>query len=221
MNTPKLLSICVPLVLSALTATVAAQDTASTLLRLTDRAAAIGQVKVLASHVDRDHVRHVVCKTIRTLKGTLLPTFTLHEADGRICGSALHGLLPGTGVLVFLGRNPSGRGPSERGPSASELILPNPRAVVLLHPEVNKHITSLLRARSPKDRVALLTSALSARHPRVRQDAAFALPLLAGLSGAAAADRDRILVAMRAAIATDSKSGASLIRAAQRLRQLG
>ena len=52
----------------------------------------------------------------------------------------------------------------------------------------------------------------------MRQDAAFALPLLRELPRAAGPDRNRILAALHVALLTDDKATASLIRTAQRLR---
>ncbi|MHC4922131.1 MAG: hypothetical protein ACYTKC_21395 [Planctomycetota bacterium] len=201
----KLFSICI---LFLLTTTVTAQATASTLHRLTNRANAIAEVKVLATQVDRQQLRHVVFKTMRPLRGSPPATFTLREVDGRMCGSILHGLVPGTGLLAFL----------DHGPAGTRLTLPTPRALVPLHAEVRDHVTALLRPKPARSRVELLTKALAAGHPRVRQDAALALPLLPELAQADGAGRDRILRAMRTTLKADDSSGASLIRAAQRLR---
>jgi len=196
----KLLPICV---LLSLTTVASAQATASTLHRLT-RANTIAEVKVLAVQVDRQ-VRYVVFKTVRSLKGSPPATFTLRDVDGRMCGSVLHGLVPGSGRLAFL----------DHGAEATKLTIPSPRALVPLHAEVRDHVTALL---STESRVHLLTKALAAKHPRVRQDAAYALPLLRDLPRAGGDDRDRILVALRTAIGANDKSGASLVFAAQRLR---
>lgn len=199
----KLFPICV---LLSLTAAATGQDTASTLYRLT-RATTIAEVKVLGVQVDQQ-VRHVAFKTLRALKGSPPATFTLHEADGRMCGGVLHGLVSGSGMLAFLDHDATG----------TRLTLPSPRALVPLHADVRDHVKALLSATS---HVQLLTDALSARHPRIRQDAAYALPLLRNLPRANGRDHDRILAALGTAMAARDKSGASLILAAQRLRLPG
>lgn len=199
-----LLPVCA---LLSLAVPATAQATASTLHRLI-RAQAIAEVKVLAIRAEHG-TRHVVFKSLRVLKGELPPTFTLTDADGRICGGTLHGLIPGAGRLAFL----------DHGASGPRLTVPSPRALAPLHPQVREHVMTLLETgtRSP---VQVLTRALAAGHPRVRQDAAYALPLLACLR-CTADDRERILEALQNAMIAGDKSSASLILAAQRLQLRG
>jgi hypothetical protein len=188
-----------------LAAMAPAQATASTLLRLS-HASTIAEVKVLAVQVDHQ-VRQVVFKTLHALKGSPPRTFTLQEADARMCGSALHGLVPGIGLLAFL----------DHGAQGTKLALPSPRALAPLNPEIRAHVLALLKVGTGSP-VQLLTKALSAHDPRVRQDAAYALPLLRDLPQADPADRTRILASLRLALAGHEKRTASLIHTAQRLR---
>jgi hypothetical protein len=185
----------------------AAQDDATTLHDLADRAdwIAVVEVRGPASDDGRDHA--VGLRALRSLRGEGPASFELREPCGHTCGRALHGLEAGTRLLAFLRRNEGG----------VRLATSSARGLPLAEPQLVAHVEALLRA-GEAERIELLTAALASADARVRRDAAAVLPHLRGLERANAGQRARIAAALGGALASADPGCVGLARTAQRLR---
>lgn len=185
-------------------ASVAAQDAATTLLRLCERASLIAQVRVLDVRLHGDEML-VTLRTLHALRGAAPACFVLREPGGDACGRALAGLLPGSGMLAFL----------ERAPGGATLVCPSPRALVALEPGLVAHVAALCAA-GRRELPSLLATALGASSPRVATDAALALAELEQLGNLSVAGRAGLLQALRTA--TGARTLPALVTAAARLQ---
>lgn len=173
-------------ILVMLAAPLPAQDQASTLARLTDSAAAVAVVRVLAA-TDPDSLHHrVLFATEALLKGELPLRFEITEPAGRGCGRALHGLVQGTGLVAFLSWD-SGR---------VRLSVSSARSLAPASAELVEHVRDLVQMGNRGRRAGLLAEALSATNVRVRRDAALSLAILPDLDRADRGARARILAAL-------------------------
>jgi len=155
----------------ALTPQLMGQQQATTLFTLSNRADVIALATVSRNTDPSPALHRVEFRLDRALAGSLGATFTLTEQADRCCGRALVSTIPGQRHLLFLQRigailHPLG---GERG-----LLRPNPRLLA--------HVERLLAATTPQLRQEALVGALDSPDPRVRMDAALALPSLPTLT---------------------------------------
>lgn len=210
MITPSSLS---PLCLAALAffaSPVAGQDEASTLAWMLDHADVVSVAGVRAVRTEPGAMVRVTLRLERQLAGQGPDLVTLEEPDGHGCGRALLGLVPGQRVLACLRRRGDVFVPCAGGG----------RGLPLATPALVQHAQELLAA-DPRARVQLLVAALSASDARMREDAALALPLMAGLEGADDAARAAVVAALTDAIPTSARTVPSLLVAGTRLRARG
>lgn len=196
------------LALAALLASfsLAAQDQASSLSRLSQRADLITRVRVVA--VDRDDrgETRVILQSLEDLKGQSPDRITLSEPGMRACGRALWGLVPGTGLVAFL----------QSEDSSAKLCVSSSRSLATNEPGLLEHLRGLLESNAPNERLAVLTAGLSSPSVRVRDDSALTLPLLRDLNGLDARGDRTILAALQESLATEDRRLFSLIILASR-----
>lgn len=148
------------LLLSALTFTAAfsqaapkleAQSGATSIPALVDRSDTIVVARPLGSEVINGRKRwHFVVS--RTLSGTSPRRFTLEEPEGRACGRALSGLLPGLHHIAFL---------RSRGEGDPKLVISGAAALPKLSPALEEFVQDLLATEANSvERVQLLADAI-------------------------------------------------------------
>lgn len=167
-------------------AALPAQQQATTLALLAERAAAIATVTVLGNSDPSPEFCRIEFEVLAVLRGTLPQRIALTEPAGRCCGHALFALQPGDRRLLFLER---------RGPLLH--ALGGDRGVVLADDDVVRHVAALLLATDESQRLARLAEALESPSERVAGDAALAL-------------------ASRAAVPADPRSLERILRALER-----
>lgn len=178
-----------------------AQDQATTLAQLVDRARAIAVVRSLrVDSPDPEHLR-VTFAVETTLRGTPPAHFELLEPRSRGCGRALHGVVPGQRFVACL----------EQRDDRWSLCAGGSRALPLAHAALVEHVQALAIA-DAQSRRNLLFAALSTDDQRVRDDAALSLAWLGDLAAADAAQRGALLDALRRA------PNDALLQAAARLQ---
>lgn len=210
MITPSSLS---PLCLAALAffaARVVGQDEASTLAWMLDHADVVSIAGVRAVRTEPGAMVRVTLRLERHLAGQGPDLVTLEEPDGHGCGRALLGLVPGQRVLACLRRRGDAFVPCAGGG----------RGLPLATPALVQHAQELLAA-DPRARVQVLLAALSASDARIREDAALALPLLAGLEDGDDAARAAVVAALTDAIPTSARTVPSLLIAGARVGARG
>ena len=184
-----------------------AQDQATTLARLTHRSHVIAQVRAVAV-TDPDSLHHrVLFATEVEIAGQAPESFQITEPAGRGCGRALHGIEPGTGLVAFLVWDGGGL----------HLSVSSARSLAAATPELVEHVRALAGAGDDAVLARELASALSSSNPRVRLDAALALPTLAGLDRLDPEGRARILAALPGLLDRRDAGGAELLVAVLRL----
>ncbi len=191
----------------ALAATPAAQDEATTLARLADRAAHIVVGRVVASIPDGHGDRVVTFRTLELLRGDVGAQWTLREPDGDACGRALRGLLPGAACIAFL---------DAAEPAA--LVVPGPRAIPLLDPELRAQLRTLLATPDEAARLGLFAAALQSGSARVRADAAESLAQSRLLATAGANVRNLVAQALAPTLQRPAPETPALLRVAAQLR---
>lgn len=190
-----------------LAAAAPAQDAASTLWALVHRADAIVVGDVVPGRQAPAGMQAVQVNVIRTLHGSAPSQLTLMEPAGQSCGRALYGLTTSR-HLLFLTLDASG----------PRLVVSDARAMVADDPTVEQHVASLLTA-TPQQDPALLATALGDPNPRIRRDAALALPRLPRLEQLDAQGRARLASAALTGLAHDDDTDTvDLLQAAARLR---
>ncbi len=201
-------SLQVLLCLSIAAPAAIAQQGATTLAALTQRADVVAQVRALAVDVHHPERCRAVLRPLATLKGTpVSQVFELTEPPGRACGRALFGLLPGRSYVAFLARDAHG---------GLTLVGGGARALVALEPGLLQHVHALTTAGA--DALACAISGLDSASARVRDDAAFSLPFVAGLTGASSAQRIRIDAALRDRLNRGERTALPLLQSATRMR---
>src|SRR5262245_17450364 len=137
-----------------------AQQDATTLASLCDRADAVVVARPLAVGQVGDGTLRVRFGVVRTLLGAVGTGFTLPEPAGergeRACGRALHGLAPGAACVAFL-----------RTGAETRLCASSARALPALEPGLERAVAGLLEARDPDARRAVLTELLASDCERV------------------------------------------------------
>jgi hypothetical protein len=200
------------LALASLVDGAVAQDAASTLGVLLGRAEATVHARFLGATFEETH-RSARFTTVQTVAGD--PTaqhFTLTEPDGRACGRALTGLVPGATYVAFLATDPEDDHP--------RLVSTGSRALALATPGLLTHVRALASAPSG-DWTAILAGALSNIDPRVRTDAALDLARRADLETAPTVIGTSILHALTQGLQDESAPHSALIQAALRSRPAG
>jgi hypothetical protein len=171
-----------------LTSSVTSQESASTLEHMTLKAELVAQARV-AQIVESRGQRAVHFDQVAVRRGELAGTVVLREASRNHCGAALVGLQQGERYWLFLDR---GQGLWQaRGGS---------RGIVRSGPVVSSAIESLLKV-TGASRLRVIAGHLSSPDPRVRKDAALALPRMAGLESAEASVRASIRTQLMAEFA--------------------
>ncbi|GEM_PF-5979339 len=150
---------------------LAAQAEASTLEVLTRKAPLVLEVECGNPEVRGGFLR-MPFRVIETIRGRLsAPPVFLEPASGtgRVCGGALAGLRKGDRLLAFLLERP--RGPLPIGGARG--LLPAKSAEA-------RAARLLLSVKDPDSRIRLVLRQCGSDSPRVRADAAFALPSMPG-----------------------------------------
>ncbi|MDP6928646.1 MAG: hypothetical protein QF412_02985 [Planctomycetota bacterium] len=181
-----------------------AQDAASTLDRLINKSDTIARVKVIRSSLDTNSLRRVTFLVQMVIKGDPAERIELVERNGRGCGQALNGLIPGIGLLAFLADGSLTAGAS--------------RSLVRLEPGLEEQVLALTRTSDPTGRIRLLTNGLSSASTRVRRDSALALPLQPRLASAGATDRAKMVAELRDRLDNRSDVAPSMLMAVSRLK---
>lgn len=177
----------IALLLSLASAAVA-QDQATTLAWLVDKADAIVVVRSLrVDSPDPEHLR-VTFAVDAALRGTPPTTLELREPRGRGCGRALHGVLPGQRFVACL----------DEHDGQWSLCAGGSRALPIAHTELLDHVRALATA-DVASRRNVLFAALLASDTRVREDAALSLAWLGDLTAADSTQRAALLAALRQA----------------------
>lgn len=190
---------------------VRTQDAATTLGALLQRADAVVHARYLGSTHEGEQ-RAARFATLRSITGS--PTseaFTLTEPDGRACGRALAGLIPGAAYVAFL---------DLRTPSAPRLASSGSRALPLATPELIRHLQLLVE--SPGGSwTQHLTAALAALDPRVRTDAALDLARRPDLEQLPPPARTAVLDALTRGLEDETAPLTALVQATARCRPEG
>lgn len=210
MITPSSLSPLCAVALAFFAAPIAGQDEASALAWMVDHADVVSVAGVRAVRTEPGAMVRVTLRLERHLAGQGPDLVTLEEPDGQGCGRALLGLVPGQRVLACLRRRGDTFVPCTGGG----------RGLPLATPALVQHAQDLIAA-DPRARVQLLVAALSASDTRIREDAALALPLMAGLESANDAARAAVVAALTDAISTSARTVPSLLVAGARLGARG
>lgn len=198
----------ITLTFGALTCIANAQDGATTLSRLTDRADAVVRVRVLATETHDHATTRAVLQPRELLKGPAIPgNLELIEPGGRACGRAIHGLMRGAGYLAFLRRDAADRW---------VLLGGGARSIVRVDPTLVEYVGALCEPSN--DRLATLIAGLDSPSKRVRDDAALSLATTPSLHAANPAQRARIANEVRAAMERTDRTTLSMLTVTARLR---
>jgi hypothetical protein len=157
-------TLLLPLLICPLATTPRAQQEATTLSALCQRASAIVTAEVTAATDPDPAWRRLQFRTTRVLRGEIGAEFAVLEPSGACCGRSLFALLPGAHCLLFLERRSTALHPlgGARG------VLPADAGLVA-------HVAALLAAGGDGERAALLARSLLHAERRVAEDAAHAL----------------------------------------------
>jgi len=153
------------------TASLGAQDQATSLARLCTTADVIVAATVTSSLQPTAALHKVTLQTNSVLKGQVSGTFSLAEPAGRCCGRALVGLTAGTARILFLRRV----GPTLHTLGGSRGVIPSTQ-------DLRGHIQALLAAPSSNAVAHLLANSINHQEPRIADDAALALAVHPNLS---------------------------------------
>ncbi|MGA1522862.1 MAG: hypothetical protein ACO4CZ_02720 [Planctomycetota bacterium] len=197
---------------TALLAPASAQDAASTRGGLLQRADATAQVRFVGSTYEGE-LRAARFVTLRTIRGSApSDPFTLTEPDGRACGRALAGLIPGASYVVFLDIRGDHHDPCLASSSS--------RALPLATPGLLQHVLEL--ADTPETAwTETFAAALDSIDPRVRADAALDLARRPDLESATTNATARILDALARGLQEEEAPHTALIQATLRTRAPG
>ena len=88
----------------ALTQVTPAQQQATTLSTLAQRADVVAHAAVTSASSPAPGWRQLTLRTVASFKGAAGATFTLREPEGRCCGRSLFSLQPGDERILFLSR---------------------------------------------------------------------------------------------------------------------
>lgn len=188
-----------------------AQDAATTLGGLLQRADAVVHARYLGSTHDGER-RAARFTTLRTLAGApSSDAFTLTEPDGRACGRALAGLIPGAAYVAFLDR---------RDPTAPRLASSGSRAMPVATPELVRHLLLLVETPAT-DWTQHFTAALRANDPRVRTDAALDLARRPDLERTPPIGRAAVLDALTRGLEDETAPLTALVQATARCQPNG
>lgn len=160
------------LFLAVTTATLSAQQQATTLWHLAARADAVVVAEATAATDPSPDWHRVEFRGLDVLKGEPGERFALLEPAGRCCGHALFAVVPGQRYVLFLARNGRTLHP-----------LAGDRGVEADSPELVAHVRALLRADGPLAAARELALGVAAGNERVAQDAALALAAVPALPG--------------------------------------
>lgn len=174
-----------------------AQEQASTLLQLADRADVVVHARAVSVAEPEPGTLAVTFARLELLRGRTDAAFTLREAGDRCCGRALFTVVPQRDYLLLLERR-----------SGELHVLAGDRGLVDAEAAVLQHVRALLAATTPSARAALLAAALSAGEDRLRRDAAHDLAQLP-----AAAVPPGVSAALRSALAAGLEHETSLLPA--------
>jgi hypothetical protein len=182
-----------------------AQDQATTLLALSQRAGSIVVATVTAATDPSPDWHRLELRVDRTLKGPAVPSVTLLEPAGACCGRSLFALAVGETRLLFLQQT----GPGWHPIGGARGVLPALAPVIA-------HVADLLAAATPAAQARLLARTLGDAEPRLAEDAAHALAVLPELS-LSATDRAALVQALADAVQRGQTRAASLAEAAARV----
>lgn len=152
------------LVLAVSTATLSAQQQATTLWHLAARAHAVVVAEAMAATDPSPDWHRVEFRGIDVLKGEPGTRFSLLEPAGRCCGNALFAVVPGQRYVLFLARTGQTMHP-----------LAGDRGVESESAELVAHVRALLQAAGPEAAARELAVGVAAANERIAQDAALAL----------------------------------------------
>lgn len=168
-----------------------AQRQASTLEAMTRKATIIATIVVGTTERQGETLR-VAFAPERYLRGRLATATVLRELDHRHCGSACRGLTRGARLVLFANEIQGRITP-----------LGGSRGLVHLGRGELAAIEALLATQAAAPRIRLVAAQLDHAAPRVRDDAALALPLMAGLEDVDDATKSKIVQALRDELESD------------------
>ncbi|MFT4513076.1 MAG: hypothetical protein ACI89X_000760 [Planctomycetota bacterium] len=149
----------------------AAQDQASTIARLCQKADVIVRATVQSSAHPTAQLHQLTLQPNQVLKGQIGVSFTLTEPAGKCCGRSLFALTVGDTRILFLKR---------LGPTVH--TLGGGRGVLAVTPDILSHVQALLAAPTTNATGHLLAASVNHVEPRIADDAALALATLPNLS---------------------------------------
>ncbi len=181
------------------TAPLASQKQATTLERLTKSTPLILHASIENVALANETLA-VTFTPIEVLRGTLTSAARLVEPGHRHCGCALHGLKRGQRVLLFLDQRRSGLATRGGG-----------RGIVMTDRGALDAVRALVKVTAVTARIGLLVNQLAHASPRVREDAALALPTLPRLETADQRSKTAISAALDSAAKTASPALVGLL----------
>lgn len=149
----------------------AAQDQATTMARLSQKADVVVRATVTSSVHPTAQLHQLTLQPNQVLKGQLGASFTLTEPAGKCCGRSLFALAVGDTRILFLKR---------LGPTLH--TLGGGRGVLAVTPDLLTHVQALLAAPTTNATGHLLAASVNHAEPRIADDAALALATLPNLS---------------------------------------
>lgn len=149
----------------------AAQDQASTMTRLGQKADVVVRATVTSAVQPTAQLLQLTFQPDQVLKGQLNGPFTLTEPAGKCCGRALFALQVGESRILFLKR---------LGPTLH--TLGGGRGVLPVTPDLLTHVQALLAAPTTNAIGHLLAASVNHVEPRIADDAALALATLPNLA---------------------------------------
>lgn len=154
-----------------LPAFASAQDQASTMARLCQKADVVVRATVTSSVHPTANLHQLTLQPNQVMKGQLGSSFTLTEPAGQCCGRSLFALSAGQTRILFLKR---------LGPTLH--TLGGGRGVLAATPDLLTHVQALLAAPTTNAIGHLLAANVNHVEPRIADDAALALATLPNLS---------------------------------------
>lgn len=149
----------------------AAQDQATTMARLSQKADVVVRATVTSSVHPTPQLHQLTLQPNQVLKGQLGASFRLTEPAGKCCGRSLFALAVGETRILFLKRV---------GPTLH--TLGGGRGVLAVTPDLLTHVQALLAAPTTNATAHLLAASVNHVEPRIADDAALALATLPNLS---------------------------------------
>ncbi|MEC8251721.1 MAG: hypothetical protein VX044_00805 [Planctomycetota bacterium] len=190
---------------AALTQLTPAQQQATTLTTLAQRADVVAHAAVTSSATPAPGWRELTLRTVSSLKGAAGSTFTLREPEGQCCGRSLFSLQPGDERVLFL-----------RRVGATMHTMGGGRGVLPPTPALLAHTRALIQSPTTNSLGHLLAQNLDHAEPRIAHDAAMALATLPNLT-LTAAERGAVASSHAAAVQRGSTKSAALADVAARL----